>query len=103
MRSLFVKIFLSFWISTILIITIQALTAESRRSAEMHEAFLNMFSSITSVNGYSFAEAYESQGCTGLRAQQSGLEQTAHIQSFLLDNNGNPICGQSPNAVAKGA
>ena len=40
MRSLFVKIFLSFWISTILIITIQSVTQESRRSAEVHEAFL---------------------------------------------------------------
>jgi two-component system sensor histidine kinase CpxA len=103
MRSLFVKIFLSFWLSTILILTILALTQESRRSADVHEAFLNMFSSVTSVNGYSFAEAYESQGCTGLRQQQVGLEQTAHIQSFLLDDNGNPVCGQAPNALAKGA
>jgi two-component system sensor histidine kinase CpxA len=103
MRSLFFKIFLSFWISTILILTILALTAESRRSADVHEAFLNMFSSVTSVNGYSFAEAYENQGCAGLRQQQSALEQTAHLQSFLLDSNGNPICGQSPNPVAKGA
>jgi two-component system sensor histidine kinase CpxA len=103
MRSLFFKIFLSFWISTTLMFTILALTAESRRSADVHEAFLNMFSSVTSVNGYSFAEAYERQGCAGLRQQQSALEQTAHIQSFLLDENGNSTCGQSPNAAAKGA
>jgi two-component system sensor histidine kinase CpxA len=103
MRSLFVKIFLSFWISTILIITIQSVTQESRRSAEVHEAFLSMFSSVTSVNGYSSAEAYENQGCSGLRQQQSALEQTAHLQSFLLDDSGNPICSQTPSTVAKSA
>src|SRR5713101_5666071 len=103
MRSLFFKIFLSFWISTILIITILALTAETRRSAEVHESWRNMFTGVTTVNAYTFAQAYESQGCEGLRQQQKSLEQTTHLQSYFLDDSGNPLCGQPPNGVPKEA
>jgi signal transduction histidine kinase len=103
MRSLFFKIFFSFWISTILIITILALTAETRRSADLHESWRNMFSGVISVNAYTFAQAYENQGCEGLRQQQTSLEQTIHLRSFFLDDNGNPLCGQPADAVAKDA
>jgi two-component system sensor histidine kinase CpxA len=103
MRSLFFKIFFSFWISTILIITILALTAESRRSTEVHESWRNMFTGVITVNAYTFAQAYENQGCAGLQEQQQSLEQTTHLQSYFLDDNGNPLCGQAPNAVAKEA
>ncbi len=103
MRSLFFKIFFSFWISTILIISILALTAETRRSADLHESWRNMFSGVISVNAYIFAQAYENQGCAGLEQQQTSLEQTIHLQSFLFDDNGNPLCGPPPNAIVKDA
>src|SRR5579864_6616317 len=103
MRSLFFKIFFSFWISTILIISILALTAETRRSADLHESWRNMFSGVISVNAYIFAQAYENQGCAGLEQQQTSLEQTIHLQSFLFDDNGNALCGPPPNAIARDA
>ena len=50
MRSLFFKIFISFWISTTLAAIIVGLTAELRRSADLHEAWRNMFSGVISVS-----------------------------------------------------
>jgi len=105
MRSLFFKIFISFWISTTLAAIIVGLTAELRRSADLHEAWRNMFSGVISVNAYTFAQAYENQGCSGLRMQEISLEQATHLRSFFLDDSGNPLCPQHPipNAAAKEA
>ena len=70
MRSLFFKIFISFWISTILAAILVGLTAELRRSAQVFEGWRNMFSGVVSVNANTFAQAYENQGCSGLRQQE---------------------------------
>ena len=96
MRSLFFKIFFSFWISTILAAFIVSVTAEVRRSAEVHESWRNMFVGVISVNAYTFAQAYENQGCAGLRMQELSLEQATHLRGFFLDDNGNVVCSQFP-------
>lgn len=103
MRSLFFKIFLSFWISQIIIFTTLWLTAEMRRSAEVSESWRSMFAGVITVSAYTFAEAYEGQGCAGLQEQQANLEQTTHLQSYFLDDKGNPLCGQTANATAQEA
>lgn len=96
MRSLFFKIFISFWISTILAAILVGLTAELRRSAQIFEGWRNMFAGVISVNAYTFAQAYENQGCSGLRQQELSLEQATHLRSYFLDDNGNPLCSDHP-------
>ena len=104
MRSLFFKIFFSFWLSIILATFIVSIIAEVRRSADMHESFRTMIVGVISVNAYTFAQAYETQGCAGLSVQQLTLQQAPpHLRSFFLDDNGNALCNQlpAPSAAAK--
>ena len=106
MRSLFFKIFFSFWLSIILATFIVSLIVEARRSEDMRESFRSMIIGVLSVNAYTFAQAYENQGCAGLRAQELSLQQAPpHLRSFFLDDNGNPVCTQfpAPSAAAKAA
>ena len=106
MRSLFFKIFFSFWLSIILATFIVSLIAEARRSEDMRESFRNMIVGMLSVNAYTFAQAYENQGCAGLRVQELSWQQAPpHLRSFFLDDNGNPVCTQfpAPSTAAKAA
>jgi two-component system sensor histidine kinase CpxA len=81
MKSLFLRIFLSFWLAQALFIVLAILvTMVFRRHNSTWEGLL-----ATSLNDS--VTAYEQGGREGLRNYLDNLEQTHHVRAFLFDEN----------------
>jgi two-component system, OmpR family, sensor histidine kinase CpxA len=87
MKSLFLRIFLSFWIAQALFVVLAVLvtlalrprnsTWEALRTTVMNEA----------------VEAYEQDGAKGLRQYLDTLDRTQHVRAFLFDEHGVELSG----------
>lgn len=91
MRSLFLKIFLSFWVAQALFIVLAILvTLALRPSRESGWEALQ-----TKVLNES-VQAYESGGEDQVRAYLSNLQDSQHVRAFLFDDEGKEISGARP-------
>src|ERR1700686_3927738 len=81
MKSLFLKIFLSFWVAFALFLVLAILaTLAFRPRASGWEGLL-----ATALNDS--VNAYEQGGYRGLREYLQNLENTQHVRAFLFDEN----------------
>jgi two-component system sensor histidine kinase CpxA len=81
MKSLFLKIFLSFWVAFALFLVLAIVaTLVFRPRASSWESIL-----ATSLNDS--VNAYEQGGSRGLRDYLQNLESTQHVRAFLFDEN----------------
>jgi two-component system sensor histidine kinase CpxA len=80
-KSLFLKIFLSFWVAFALFLVLAILvTLAFRPRTSSWEALL-----ATAMNDS--VNAYEQKGKSGLRDYLDGLEKTQHVRAFLFNEN----------------
>jgi len=81
MKSLFLKIFLSFWVAQALFLVLAILvTLAFRPRTSSWEALL-----ATATNDS--VKAYEQGGYRGLRDYLQNLETTQHVRAFLFNEN----------------
>jgi two-component system, OmpR family, sensor histidine kinase CpxA len=88
MKSLFLRIFISFWVAQALFVVLAILvtlafrprnsTWEALRTAVLNEA----------------TEAYEQGGAKGLSAYLDSLDHTQHVRAFLFDEHGVELSGR---------
>jgi two-component system, OmpR family, sensor histidine kinase CpxA len=88
MKSLFLRIFVSFWVAQALFVVLAILvtlafrprnsTWEALRTTVMNEA----------------VEAYEADGAKGLSAYLDNLDHTQHVRAFLFDEHGVELSGR---------
>jgi two-component system sensor histidine kinase CpxA len=85
MKSLFLKIFLSFWVAQALFIVLaMAVTLALRPRSSTWEALR-----ITALNDA--VNAYEEGGSSQLRQYLENLESTQHVRAFLFDEQGEEV------------
>lgn len=92
MRSLFFKIFLSFWVSTALMVSLFILTSERPRMQEAHNAWRSMMGQAVMLNGYGVARLYDEQGCGPVPGYLQDLDRTTQVRAFLFDGGGKLLC-----------
>src|ERR1700731_172809 len=81
MKSLFLKIFLSFWVAFALFLVLAILVTLAFRPRTSSWEALLATASNDSVN------AYEQEGSRGLREYLQNLENTQHVRAFLFNEN----------------
>ena len=81
MKSLFLKIFLSFWVAQALFLVLAILVTLAFRPRTSSWEALLATASNDSVN------AYEQEGSRGLREYLQNLENTQHVRAFLFNEN----------------
>lgn len=81
MKSLFLKIFLSFWVAQALFIVLAILVTLAFRPRTSSWESLLATAMNESVN------AYEQRGKSGLREYLENLERTQHVRAFLFNEN----------------
>ena len=91
MRSLFLKIFLSFWVATALFIVLAILVTLAMRPTRKVSAVEALPSKFLAEA----VEAYQSGSTEKLRDYLRGLGETQHIHSVLFDERG-PLIGHPP-------
>lgn len=101
MRSLFLKIFLSFWISMALIIALVVLTSEPPRRRQAHEVWHSMVGGAMAVNAEAVGHSYEEHGCAGLQAYMAQIRQSSTLDAFAFDESGKQLCAADapPGAI----
>lgn len=93
MRSLFLKIFLSFWISMALIMALVVMTSERPRRREAHDVWHSMVGGAMAVNAEAVGHSYEEHGCDGLRGYMDQIRQSSTLRDFVFDQGGKQLCG----------
>lgn len=92
MRSLFLKIFLSFWISTALILATLVLTSEPPRRHEAHDVWRSMVGGAMAINAEAAGHEYEVHGCDGVSSYIDQIEKSSHLHAYLFDDSGKQLC-----------
>ena len=95
MRSLFFKIFLSFWISTALMVSLFILTSERPRMQEAHNAWRSMMGQAVMLNGYGIVRLYDEHGCDPVPGYFAELNRATQVRAFLFDGRGKLLCAPS--------
>jgi Signal transduction histidine kinase len=91
MRSLFFKIFASFWISTALIVGVFMATAQRPTNSDIHSAVHRGLTPAVLSNAEILIAAYDTGGCPAVQAgEKSGAPRRMPLR--LLDPNGAALC-----------
>lgn len=101
-RSLFFKIFISFWLTMALIIgALNLMFHLSNMESLPERATKGAFGEALTLYAEETARVYEREGAKGLSdlARRSARESTSEI--FLFDENGNPLGSRPPENVMK--
>ena len=100
MGRLFLKIFLSFWLSTVLIVGTMFLASERPGLREAHDFWQSTLARSLIVNAEIFVKSYEEAGCTSVAPYLKELSDT-RIKEYLLDSGGMTLCGEAapPQAI----
>jgi len=88
MKSLFFRIFLSFWIAQALFVVAAILVTIAFRPRSATWEALRTTALNDSVN------AYEEGGVAQLRSYLDGLDASQHVRGFLFDEHGNELSGR---------
>jgi two-component system sensor histidine kinase CpxA len=90
MRSLFIKIFLWFWLTVVLMVSIvEIMTVASRANAEQME----WERAFVAAEAARAVDIYERQGAAALKEHLQHLPKRP-LQGYLIDENGNEVLGQ---------
>ena len=92
MRSLFVKIFFSFWLSTVLIVSLSVLTSERPRFDQAHQAWRSMVGRAVAMDSYEVVKLYNEQGCANVPQYLTALNKSTNVRAFLFDGGGALLC-----------
>src|SRR5438552_13336314 len=95
MKSLFLKIFVSFWLSTALIFVVSIVMSERMREDIGRDRF-NRTSNAVLFDSQALFWAYDEHGCPGLRSNEKALSRLYELQILLLEQNGDVLCGPGP-------
>jgi signal transduction histidine kinase len=87
MRSLFFKIFVWFWIASILVGGVQFLTAMWTSFPPLHDRFRMISDRLCTEVGREAVESLDRGGKPGLRQYLARLKETTDVQVFLFDAN----------------
>ena len=100
MGRLFFKIFLSFWLTTVLIVGLMFLASEQPGLREAHDFWRSTLARSLSVNAEIFVKSYEEAGCISVAPYLKQLSAT-RIKEYLLDSGGMTLCGEAapPEAI----
>jgi two-component system sensor histidine kinase CpxA len=92
LRSLFLKVFLWFWLATSMVVGVIALTTHLTRPLREPRPpqFIEAIVTAYSLNA---ADAFAREGAAGLDSFQRHLEREAHIRSRLFDEGGAELAG----------
>lgn len=92
MRSLFLKVFLWFWLAMALVILALVLTTELTRSDEQfpRDSLTDNYTGFIAQNA---ASAYEREGQSSLAGYLEGLERQANVRPRLYDEHGTELSG----------
>jgi len=97
MRSLFLKIFVWFWLAISLVVLAHAVSTMmvfDETPKPMREGQLTIF-------GLTATEKYEREGRAGADAYLALLERTARTRAYLFDENGNQVAGREATPTAR--
>src|SRR5215467_844450 len=98
MRSLFLKIFLWFWLTVVLVgvsLVVTTLITHSQSQADA-EGWKASVSFAVSGEANRAVSIYESGGPEALRKHFAQMRQVRFIHSYLLDENGKEVLDQRP-------
>jgi signal transduction histidine kinase len=97
MRSLFLKIFLWFWMAFVIVgVTLAAVVAITRSN----ETMLAKASLFLPLEARQAADIYERDGKTGMRNHFDQILETGSAEAYLLDENWRDVSGRNPPAHA---
>ncbi len=100
MRSLFLKIFLCFWLATILLAAEFVAFDQWNRHEHGPSHRRAVLGNIVSLYGDRALQKWERGGSAALRAYCERLRQTAEMHAVLLDEHGTELAEQTPPAGA---
>ncbi|HKG15697.1 MAG TPA: ATP-binding protein [Pyrinomonadaceae bacterium] len=93
MRSLFLKVFLWFWLAMSLVVGVVALMSHLTRP--LHEPRPPQFiEAVVGAYSQSAADAYAREGAAGLGSFQRRVEREARVRARLLDESGAELSGE---------
>lgn len=92
MRSLFLKIFLFFWM-TVLLIGIAIVVTWSLQPEILYTRWQALMSEVLSTHAQNIAETMERQGPQAAAAYLQRLNRLGRMQTALLDDHGNTVLG----------
>jgi two-component system sensor histidine kinase CpxA len=97
MRNLFLKIFLWFWVTFVIVaVTLVAVTVCIRSDGEAK----TKISIYLPLEARQAVEIYEREGQTGLKRHFDRLREIGFVEPYLLDEDGKEVLGRSPVAQA---
>src|SRR5215831_14050241 len=97
MKSLFLKIFLSFWLAQALIVALVVIATVAFRP-QTESPFWEYIKEHTAQ---SLVASYESGGSSALNRQIDQLNKTFRFQAYLFDDQGKELAGRTPPAWAR--
>jgi signal transduction histidine kinase len=92
MRSLFLKIFLSFWLATALFVVLGILVTLALRPPR--EA--SNWEALQAAVPAEAVQAFEQGGEDGLHRYQRSLRETRHVRAYVFDDKGKDVTGRNP-------
>lgn len=100
MRNLFLKIFLWFWLTFVIVGVTLVIVSISIRSNEMHNEARAKVSLYLPIEAKQAAEIYEQEGKAGLQRHFDRVEESGFIRAYFLDEEGKELLGHTPPASA---
>ncbi|HWS88058.1 MAG TPA: ATP-binding protein [Pyrinomonadaceae bacterium] len=100
MRSLFLKVFLWFWLAMVVVITTFAVTTHLTRSPDSFRP-PQFIEAVLSSYGRNAASAYEREGATGLEAYLEHVKGETGTRNQLFDANGTELTGAGADAPVR--
>jgi two-component system sensor histidine kinase CpxA len=97
MRDLFLKIFLWFWLTFLIVALALAAVVLITRSNETTIARLSLYLPLEARQA---VDIYEREGKAGLRHHFDEVKESGAIEPYLIDENGNDVLGRKPPARA---
>lgn len=99
MRSLFLRVFVWFWLTIALVVTVHFLSTRMAASAEGRMPFLQ---GQLTVHGLTAAEKYEQGGRSAAFDYLALLERATPTRAYLFDEDGNEVAGrEAPSEVTE--
>src|SRR5881392_12386 len=97
MRSLFLKIFLSFWLATALFVVLAILVTIALRPTRQISAVEALQSKFLA----DAVDAYQHSGTMGLHMYLHNLHESQHVRAFLLNEQGSVMGHPVPPWIAE--
>ena len=100
MRSLFVRIFVFFWLMMAAIFSLFVLTSERPRTIEAHHIWRTMIGGALLLNGHTLATLYDGQGCPQVISYAAQMARSTPVRIYLFDSQAHQLCAASAPAGA---